>query len=306
MTRAIPVTLISGYLGAGKTTLVNQMLRQANGTRIAVLVNEFGELPIDEDLIEARDDDLISIAGGCICCSFGSDLTAALQRMAEVSPPPDHIVIEASGVALPGSIAQTVDLLSFLRLEGICVLVDCLNVKKMLVDDYIGDTIERQLCDADLIILAKPDLISPRALSELEDKLAGQWPSTPRVTAQHGQVPNAVVLGPHAPRSDRTVAPHADALYHSVVVQMDAACDAAALSRRLADPAFGLLRAKGYVRDHCGQMALIQLVGRRVDVTYPPDPGQPGVVCIGLKSRFDAAASRRLITELGAVVPDPL
>ena len=72
MSKAIPVSIIGGYLGAGKTTLVNQILRQADGVKLAILVNEFGALPIDEDLIEAQDDELISIAGGCICCSFGS------------------------------------------------------------------------------------------------------------------------------------------------------------------------------------------------------------------------------------------
>ena len=77
MTVPLPVIILGGYLGAGKTTLVNHLLRHAGGRRIAVLGNEFGELPIDEDLIEAKGDDLISIAGGCICCSFGGDLTAA-------------------------------------------------------------------------------------------------------------------------------------------------------------------------------------------------------------------------------------
>src|SRR5476651_1816327 len=86
MTAPIPVTLIGGYLGAGKTTLVNSLLRTAAGRRLAVLVNEFGALPIDADLIEARDDKLISISGGCICCSFGSDLLAALIEMEREQP----------------------------------------------------------------------------------------------------------------------------------------------------------------------------------------------------------------------------
>ena len=123
----LPVTVIGGYLGAGKTTLVNQMLRQAGGVRIAVLVNEFGELPIDEDLIEAQDDDLISIAGGCICSSFGNDLIAALQQIAALQPCPDHIVIEASGVALPAAIANNVTLIKGMQLGGICAL-RCFNV----------------------------------------------------------------------------------------------------------------------------------------------------------------------------------
>ena len=81
MIQPLPVTIIGGYLGAGKTTLVNQMLRQADGQKLAILVNEFGELPIDADLIESRDENVINIAGGCVCCSYGSDLIEALQAL---------------------------------------------------------------------------------------------------------------------------------------------------------------------------------------------------------------------------------
>ena len=102
---SIPVTVIGGYLGAGKTTLVNHMLRNANGLKLAILVNEFGELPIDADLIEAEDDNLISLAGGCICCSYGNDMVSALMELSQMEPRPDHVVLEASGVAIPNSIA---------------------------------------------------------------------------------------------------------------------------------------------------------------------------------------------------------
>jgi len=93
----LPVTIIGGYLGAGKTTLVNHLLRHADGTKIAVLVNEFGALPIDADLIEAQDDALISIAGGCVCCSYGNDLVQAMLDLAKLENRPDHLVIESSG-----------------------------------------------------------------------------------------------------------------------------------------------------------------------------------------------------------------
>ena len=302
MTTPLPVTLISGYLGAGKTTLVNEMLRQAAGKRIAVLVNEFGELPIDEDLIEAREDDLISIAGGCICCSFGSDLAAALQKMAAMTPQPDHIVIEASGVALPAAIAQTIDLLPFLHLEGICVLADALNIQHMLRDEYIGDTIERQLSDADLIVLTKSDLVPDKGLQTVTEALKGQWPEVPLVIAPQGKIPNAVLLGAFPQQDARLVAPHADGNYESVALTFNRACDAAALAEALTDPALGILRAKGHVPDHSGKVALLQLAGRRVEVSYPSETGHLGVICIGLKDKIAVEAVKELPERTGVAM----
>lgn len=303
MTDLLPVTIISGYLGAGKTTLVNQMLRQAAGTKIAVLVNEFGALPIDEDLIEAKDDDLISIAGGCICCSFGSDLAAALADLAAMGPRPDHIVIEASGVALPGSVASTVELSAGLRVEGICVLADSLNIRKMAADDYIGDTIERQLSDADLVVLSKTDLVSPSALSEVRDWLAAHWPGKEVITAEQGRVPNAVLLGQFTQATARQAAALADDdRYRSCALPLPCPCDAAMLATRLADPLLGLVRAKGFVEDLSGRRALVQLAGQRSEVTFPSEPGAAGLICIGLKERLNVAALEDLAAELCAPV----
>ena len=141
----LPVTVIGGYLGAGKTTLINHLLRTANGMRLAVLVNEFGALSIDEDLIEAEQDDIISIAGGCICCSFGDDLSAALMDICAFKPPPDHILIEASGVAIPAAIDTSLTVLPGVQSNGIVVLVDAETVKTALEDINIGDTVQRQL-----------------------------------------------------------------------------------------------------------------------------------------------------------------
>ena len=157
---SIPVTGGGGYLGAGMTTLVNHLLRNADGRRLAVLVNEFGSIAIDEDLIEAEEDGLISIAGGCICCSFGNDLIGAINDLRTSDPAPEHIVVETSGVALPGAVVASLGLMDGIRPDGTVVLVDAETVLKQVADDYIGDTITRQLADAEIVVINKRDLIS--------------------------------------------------------------------------------------------------------------------------------------------------
>ncbi len=284
---SLPVTVLGGYLGAGKTTLVNQMLRQANGARICVLVNEFGALPIDEDLIEATGDDLISIAGGCICCSFGSDLSAALTRLAGLSPQPDHIVIEASGVALPGSIAITIGLVEELSLRGIMVLADASSIQKMAQDTYIGDTIERQLSDADMVIFSKTDLISNDCLNNLTKWLNLHWPNTSHLEAIQGRVLNSILLGEFSRNEPHIARPHADAQYSSVALTFDAPLDAEALAQELTCPSFGVLRAKGFVQDLSGRMALVQIAGRRAEVSWPEHREHVGLICIGVRDHLD-------------------
>ena len=293
MSDPLPVTVIGGYLGAGKTTLVNHALRHADGQRLAILVNEFGALPIDEDLIEAQDDDLISIAGGCICCSFGSDLTAAMVDLAALNPAPDHVIIEASGVAIPGAIAASLSLLEGYRLDGICVLADAASILRQQADEYIGDTIDRQLADANLVLMTKSDLVDSAELDRIETALANGVPRAHLLRTVQGQVPNAVLLGRFAPDQLPAAGGHSDADYASVVVAPDGPVDAAAMAHDLATGGYGLVRAKGFVRDHGGEMALIQIVGNHVDVQLGRPSGRIGVVCIGLRTHIGVAQLAR-------------
>ncbi|NNE51547.1 MAG: GTP-binding protein [Sulfitobacter sp.] len=294
MSDALPVTLIGGYLGAGKTTLVNQLLRNAGGLRLAILVNESGALPIDADLIEAEGDDLISIAGGCICCSFGSDLAAALSDMGRMVPRPDHVVIEASGVALPGSIALTVDLLESVRLDGIVVLADGLTIQRQIGDEYIGDTLERQLADADLIVLTKVDLLDVEARSGLQDWMAARFPGKALILAEEGRVPRDLLLGSFAPDRVSSGGAHGDADYASEVYVPARAVDAEGLAQALATGGHGILRAKGFVDDLSGRRALVQVVGQRAEVSFPDQGADPAVVCIGLKGQLDREGLARV------------
>lgn len=310
-----PVTVIGGYLGAGKTTLVNHLLRHAQGLRLAILVNDFGALPIDADLITSQDDNVISIAGGCVCCSFGSDLMAALMELPARTPPPEHVLIETSGVALPGVVARSVKLLGDYALDGVVVLADAETVRQRAADRYMGDTIDRQLAEADLIVLNKSDLVAPAALDEAYVWLGSKAPRARVVTAVHAQVPAGVLLGSPLAQAqhDKTpwtpsgkirapVAHDAAALYESASFTTDLALDVAGLAHNLARPDLGLLRAKGLLRDLDGSMKSLQMVGARWEVTvHAAADAKPGrLVCIGMKGSVDKAQIERAISRAAA------
>ena len=304
MSDPIPVTVVGGYLGAGKTTLLNHLLRHAAGLRIAVLVNDFGELPIDADLIEAQDGDVISIAGGCVCCSFGSDLVAALMRLPERSPRPEQVLVETSGVALPASVARSVALLPAFRRDATVVLADAENVRARAADRYVGDTVTRQLAEADLILLNKCDLASPSAIAQLTPWLREQAPQARVIHAQRSAVPPEVLLGVSAARASQTTSvwlrsgaagklapPPASTSFESVALRPDTTLDAAALAAALADPALGLLRAKGVLQDRDGGWWALQVVGSRWDVSrVTRAPASSALVCIGVAGRIGVQA----------------
>lgn len=291
----VPVTVIGGYLGAGKTSLVNHLLRNNEGQRLAVLVNEFGELPIDADLIEAQDGDLMSISGGCVCCAFGSDLIGALEDMLALDPRPDHVLIEASGVALPASIATTVSLMKGLRGDGILVLADAEQIRANAANSYLADTISRQLAQADILLLTKVDLVSAPTLDTVTDWLRMMAPGTRVLPVRHGQVPISAVLGalPFPARHGSVAADAGHGLFASVVLRPEGHVDAQDLARALAATPC-VTRAKGFVQTHDGA-ALVHVVGHRHAVERVEGAARTGVVCIGLRDGFDADALRALV-----------
>ncbi len=278
----LPVLTIGGYLGAGKTTLVNHLLRHANGRKLAVLVNEFGALAIDEDLIEAEDEALISIAGGCICCSFGNDLIGALNDLSQMEPRPDYVIIESSGVAIPGAIVSTLSLLEGLRSDGIVVLADAETIRTAVQDDYIGDTITRQLSDAEIVVLNKLDLVQPGDQAVLEAWFAQQAPQAALVPSRFGQVAPEALLGVVERPGAGQEGDHADRMFESMVLRPDQPVDAAQLARDLATGGFGVVRAKGHVTGLDGAPWLIQTVGKRHEAGPVATSFEPGVVCLGL------------------------
>jgi G3E family GTPase len=276
---SLPVTIISGYLGAGKTTLVNSLLRQADGRRLAVMVNEFGDLPIDAELIEAEGDDLIALAGGCVCCSYGDDLMAALSRMAEMQPAPDHVILEASGVALPGSISASLTLVQGISPSGIVVLADVEQLERQLSDEYIGDTVIRQLQAADLVILTKGDVAGAEAVSQAGGLALEKASDVHVIEAALGAIPLDTVLRKDQRPKNTAQEPHGNA---AGLTRRIEACEGITDARRYAARLAAspqIIRAKGHVKGEEG-MQTIQVVGDRWEVSSAPCGANGGVVII--------------------------
>ena len=286
----IPVTIIGGYLGAGKTTLVNHLLRNADGSRLAILVNDFGDLPIDADLIEQRSDKVISIAGGCICCSFGSDLMGALIELQGKAGEIDQIVIETSGVALPGGVERSLQLMPGLTIGSTFVLVDGETIRGLVNDRYMADTVRRQLADADIVLLNKIDLLDESGLSAARAVIE-QFVQAPIVPVQFGQAPVELIFDRGAQRGGkRPRQKHELAALGTISLTLDDRCfDVELLSQRLSQPETGLLRAKGFMKDPTGRFVSFQLVGRRVRLEPAAEwiEGHSRLVFIGPETEID-------------------
>ena len=165
----IPVTVLTGYLGAGKTTLLNRLLSEQHGKRYAVIVNEFGEIGIDNDLIIDADEEVFEMNNGCICCTVRGDLIRILDGLMKRKGKFDAIVIETTGLADPAPVAQTFfvddDVQERTRLDSIVTVVDARHFLERVADSHEA---EEQVAFADLILLNKTDLVTPEQLAEVE------------------------------------------------------------------------------------------------------------------------------------------
>ncbi|QPS10898.1 GTP-binding protein [Delftia acidovorans] len=190
----IPMVVVGGYLGAGKTTLLNRLLERADGLRVAVLVNDFGEINIDAALIRTRSSDVLQLENGCICCSIGGRLAEALAAVGARPDRPDLLVIECSGVSDPVRIAQVGMLDTALQLNAILVVVDAQGLDEQLRDPLVGDMVRRQISGATALVLTKTDLAGAYATEKVAARVAGMAPGAVVLAARHGQIPLAVFL----------------------------------------------------------------------------------------------------------------
>ncbi|MCF3640881.1 cobalamin biosynthesis protein CobW [Rhizobium sp. TRM95111] len=220
----IPATVITGFLGAGKTTMIRNLLMNANGKRIALIINEFGDLGVDGDVLKGcgaeacSEDDIIELTNGCICCTVADDFIPTMSKLLERENRPDHIVIETSGLALPQPLVAAFnwpEIRTQVTVDGVITVVDSAAVAAgRFADDHdrvdalrvtddnldhespLEELFEDQLTAADLIILNKADLIDAAGIQSVRDEVASRIARKPSmIEARNGEVAAAILLG---------------------------------------------------------------------------------------------------------------
>src|SRR4051794_12269080 len=287
MARKIPATVITGFLGAGKTSLIRRLIEQANGRRLGFIINEFGDLGIDRSVIEGCglkdcDEDAIKeLANGCICCTVADDFLPTMEALLDRPEPPEHIIIETSGLALPKPLVQAFNwptMKARVTVDGVITVIDGGAVQagrfaddleaiaaqraanpSLDHDNPLAEVFDDQLACADLVVVNKLDLVAEgdRAalLASIDAKLR---PAVKRVATQDGKLPLAVALGIGAAAEDDLASrpsihelegEHDHDDFDSFVLPVNAVADPARLARRISDvvAAHDILRVKGFV-----------------------------------------------------------
>ncbi|PZN93507.1 MAG: cobalamin biosynthesis protein CobW [Hyphomicrobiales bacterium] len=331
----IPCTIITGFLGAGKTTLVRHLLENAQGKKLAVLVNEFGDLGFDGEFLKGcgiagcTQDDVVELPNGCICCTVADDFVPALEKLLNRANPPEHILIETSGLALPKPLVQAFNwpaIRARVTVDGVIAVVDGPAVAEgqfaddpealaaqraqdasVEHDNPLEEVFEDQILCADLILLNKSDLIDEATRERVKSEIAAHLPKAIKIVeTSRGTIDPALILGlSAAAEADLASRPshHGDGEDHehddfdSVALALPAGLAPDALAARLgkAAEAQGVLRLKGFAAVPGKPMRLVvQGVGRRVshhfDRAWTEGEARDGrLTVIGLKG-FDVKA----------------
>ncbi len=283
----LPVTVITGFLGSGKTTLIRHLMQNPQGKRLAVVVNEFGDVGVDGEILKScaipdcPAENIMELSNGCICCTVADDFIPTIEALMALEPRPDHILIETSGLALPKPLLKAFDwpdIRSRITVDGVIALADAEAVAagrfapdvarvdaQRLADDSIdhetplSEVFEDQISCADIILLTKPDLAGAKGLARAREIIAAEAPRPlPVVEVAEGAVDARVILGLEAAAEDDIEArpSHHDGAddhehddFESIVVELPEQSDPASLVARIERLANerNILRVKGYV-----------------------------------------------------------
>ena len=330
-----PCTIITGFLGAGKTTLVRHLLENAEGKKLAVLINEFGDLVFDGEFLKGcgisgcTEEDVVELPNGCICCTVADDFVPALEKLLNRADPPQHILIETSGLALPKPLVQAFNwpaIRARVTVDGVIAVVDgpagaegqfaddpdALAAQRAQAasvdhDNPLEEVFEDQILCADLILLNKSDLIDTATRERVKGEIAAHLPKAIKIVeTRHGTIEPALILGlSAAAEADLASRPshhgegedHEHDDFDSVALALPAGLAPEVLSARLgkAAEAQGVLRLKGFAAVPGKPMRLVvQGVGRRVshhfDRAWTEGEARDGrLTVIGLKG-FDVTA----------------
>ena len=336
----VPCTIVTGFLGAGKTTLVRHVLENADGRRLAVIVNEFGDVGIDGEILKScgvescPEDAIVELANGCLCCTVADDFVPALKGLLDRPNPPEHIVIETSGLALPKPLVKAFnwpEIASRVTVDGVVAVVDGAAVaagrfaddpeaiaRQRAGDDSLDhdnpleEVFEDQLQCADLVILNKSDLISDAEKNAVMTEIGKVLPrAVALVQTRNGQVPVKVLLGlGAAAEADLAARPshhdlegeHDHEDFDTFIVELPAFASPQALVERMAKAAeeHDVLRMKGFVEVEGKPMRLlVQGVGTRIqhhfDRRWPEGETRRGRLVVIGERGFDQAAIRKIL-----------
>jgi cobalamin biosynthesis protein CobW len=305
----LPVTVITGFLGSGKTTLISHLMRNPSGKRLAIVVNEFGEVGVDGEILrgcaipECPIENIVELANGCICCTVADDFIPTIEALMALTPRPDHILIETSGLALPKPLLKAFDwpaIRSRITVDGVIALADAEAVaagrfapdvaavdRQRLADESIdhetplSEVFEDQIACADIILLTKSDLAGPEGVAQARAVIAAEMPRpVPVIEVVDGAIDPRVILGlGAAAESDLDARPshhdgsddHEHEDFDSVVIDIPELADPAEIVDRIALLAarHNILRVKGHAAVTGKPMRLlVQAVGARVRHQY--------------------------------------